>query len=462
MYLEAPTLPGAKTCSRSSLPGSLQIAVESMGAETFLTAFLGLFILNILVDAGLNVLNRREVLRHAAPPPIFGGRFDGETFSRSRAYTLDRLAFDRVTLFWSAAVSIGLLFSGILPWLDRVLASALGRGPAQGAAFLLIVMLFQALLKLPFSAYGTFRIEGAHGFNTMTWGLYWKDMAKEMAISLVLGLPLLYALLWVMGRAGGLWWLWAFLLVLAFQIVMMVVYPIFIAPLFNRFKPMEEGALKASLLELASTLSFPARGIFVMDGSRRSLHSNAYFTGFGRFRRIVLFDTLLGQMDPRELKSVLAHEIGHYKLGHIYKMLFAQVAMLFALFFLASLALEWAPLYQAFGFAPHSQVIPVAPAGSMAGGSGAPVAVGLFLFLTAFSGLSILLAPLQNIFSRRHEYQADAFALKTCGDPEAMQSALIKLSRKNLSNLTPHPWYSAFHYSHPALAERLAGLEKGA
>lgn len=449
MYLDALALQGAKTAPWK--------AAESMGVEGFLAAFLGLFFLNVAVDAGLNVLNRREVLRHDAPPQVLGGHFDGGTFSRSRDYTLDRLAFDRVVLFWSAAFSMALLFSGILPWLDRVLADQLGKGPVRGSAFLMLVMVIQSLLKLPLSAYATFRIEGAHGFNTMTWGLYWKDMAKELALSLVLGLPLLYALLWVMERAGGLWWLWSFLIMLAFQLVLMVVYPVLIAPLFNKFKPMEEGDLKSSLLELASGLRFPARGIFVMDGSRRSLHSNAYFTGFGRFRRIVLYDTLIAQMDPRELKGILAHEIGHYKLGHIYKTLFAQMAMLFALFFLASLALDWAPLYQAFGFAPP---FPADGAVGGSGNSGAPTAVGFFLFLTALSGLSILLAPLQNIFSRRHEYQADAFALESCRDTEAMQSALIKLSRKNLSNLTPHPWYSAFHYSHPALAERLASLRK--
>lgn len=420
-----------------------------MGSEGFLAAFLILFASNIAVDLGLNVLNRREVLRHATLPAVLapGGYFDAETFTRSRAYTLERLAFERILLAWSALVSVLLLFSGFLPWLDRTLAGTLGRGPLQGAAFLATVMLAQALLKLPFSAYATFRIEGAHGFNTMTWGLYWKDAAKELALSMALGLPLLYALLRVMGRAGDHWWLWAFLLVLAFQIVLILIYPVFIAPLFNRFKPMEEGALKASLLDLASALRFPAGGIFVMDGSRRSLHSNAYFTGFGRLRRIVLFDTLIGQMEPRELRSVLAHEIGHYKLGHIYRMLAAQVAMLFGLFWLASRALEWPPLYQAFGF----------PSPAQAGGPTG--AVGLFLFLTAFSSLSFLLAPLRNVFSRRHEYQADAYAVAALGEAESMATALIKLSRKNLSNLTPHPWYSAFHYSHPALVERISALK---
>lgn len=416
-----------------------------MSPETFLSAFLGLYLLNLAVEAGLNVLNRREVLRHAAPPTALAsvtGGFDADTFAKSRAYTLERIAFDQISLAWSAAVTLGLLLSGILPLLDFALGALLPRGPAQGAAFLAVVFILQSLFRLPFSAYATFRIEGKHGFNTMTWNLFWMDMLKGALLSAVIGLPLLYALLTVMEAAGPWWWLWAFLLVTGFQLALMVLYPVFIAPLFNRFKPLEDGALRADLLDLAGALRFPAQGIYVMDGSRRSRHSNAYFTGFGRLRRIVLFDTLLAQMDARELKSVLAHEIGHYKLGHIYRGLLIQSALLLALFWLASKAFVYPPLYQAFGFATHANP-----------------AVGLFLFLTVFSGLSLLLAPLQNLLSRRHEYQADAFAVRALGDAAGMREALLKLSQKNLSNLTPHPWYSAFHYSHPALVERLAALK---
>lgn len=428
-------------------------------SAAFLAAFLLLFLLDVLVALGLDFLNRRELLRHAGPPPILRGKIDPETFAKSRAYSLDRLRFDSASLLWGALITLVLLLSGFLPWLDRALAGPLGRGPAQGAAFLSAITALTGVLKLPFSAWQTFRIEGKHGFNTMTWGLWCKDLAKGTLLSAVLGLPLLYALLFVMGRAGGLWWLWAFLLVLGFQLLMLVLYPTFIAPLFNRFKPMEEGPLKTSLLDLAASLRFPSRGIFVMDGSRRSTHSNAYFTGFGRFRRIVLFDTLLAQMEPRELKSVLAHEIGHYRLGHIHRHLAVQMVMLLALFWAASAALAWPPLYHAFGFPSPAQAFGFPPPGSgPTGTAGAGPAVGLFLFLTVIASLSLLFAPLQNLLSRRHEYQADAFAVRAVGDAEGMAQALLKLSRKNLSNPTPHPWYSAFHYSHPALAERVAAL----
>lgn len=431
-----------------------------MHDSAFRALFLAVFGSGMALETILDLLNRREVLRHRAPPPFFTGPgsgtlsesagFDAETFAKSRAYTLDRLAFGQFSRFYSAAILLGLLFSGILPFSDRLLERVFGDGLHRGALFLAGITLAQSLLKVPLSVYSTFRIEGRHGFNTMTWPLFRRDLIKEMLLSLALGLPLLYALLALMRALGERWWLGAFALLLAFQLAMMILYPTFLAPLFNRFRPLEEGVLKTSLLELAHRLRFPAGGIYVMDGSRRSLHSNAYFTGFGRFRRIVLFDTLLRQMEHPELLSVLAHEIGHYKRRHIYKMMFVQTALMGLVLWLASLALRWPTLYQAFGFAAS----PLS-AGPFAGNPG----VGLFLFLTAISALSLPLAPLQNAFSRKHEYEADAFAVEAIRDPGAMQSALIKLSRENLSNMTPHPWYSAFHYSHPTLRERLRAIQ---
>jgi STE24 endopeptidase len=425
-----------------------------MDASQFRTLFLAFFGLGLAIELLLNVLNRREALRHTSLParftgPLFAGHFTDESFARSRAYTLERLSFDTFSTLYSAALIYALLFSGVLPWLDRLLERGFDGGLHRGVLFLAGVTVFQSLLKLPLTVHSTFRIEGRYGFNTMTWGLFWRDLLKGLLLSAVLGLPLLYAVLALMRFFGPSWWLWAFGLLIGFQIVMMVLYPIFIAPLFNRFQPLEEGDLKSALLALAGRLRFPAGGIYVMDGSRRSLHSNAYFTGFGRFRRIVLFDTLLRQMERPELLSVLAHEIGHYKRKHIYKMMAAQTVMLGGLLFLASLALRWPPLYAAFGF----------DAGPASGAFAGNPAAGLFLFMTAFSTLSILISPLQNLFSRRHEYEADAYAVEAIRDHAAMQTALIKLSHKNLSNLTPHPWYSAFHYSHPTLGERLSAIQ---
>jgi STE24 endopeptidase len=429
-----------------------------MDAFHFRLLFLGLFALDLAVGLVLNALNRREVLRNPALParfaePLFSGHFDGDTFARSRAYTLERLSFDTFSQWYSAALTLILLFSGVLPWFARLLDRAFEGGLNRGAIFLAGVTVVSSLAKLPLTIHSTFRIEGKYGFNTMTWGLFWRDLVKGALLSAVLGLPLLYAVLACMRVAGTHWWLWAFGLLLAFQIAMIIVYPLFIAPLFNRFQPLEDGDLKSALFALAGRLRFSAGDIFVMDGSRRSLHSNAYFTGFGRFRRIVLFDTLLRQMERSELLSVLAHEIGHYKRKHIYKMMASQILLMGALLFLAALALRWPPLYAAFGFhtAAGSALVPEAFA--------ANPGVGLFLFMTAFSSSSLLVSPLQNFFSRRHEYEADAYAVEAMQDRAAMQTALIKLSNKNLSNLTPHPWYSAFHYSHPTLAERLRAIQ---
>ena len=441
-----------------------------MDASLFRALFLGFFGLGLVVDLSLNFLNRLEAVRHPTLPPrfkgpLFAGHFNQETFAKARAYTLDRLSFDTFSVLYSAVLTGVLLFSGILPAFDRLLTRACGEGLHRGVLFLAGVTVAQSLLKLPLSVHSTFRIEGRYGFNTMTWGLFRRDLVKGAALSAALGVPLLYALLALMRHFGTAWWLWAFGLLLVFQIVMMVVYPIFIAPLFNRFLPLEAGDLKSALLELAGRLRFPAGGIYIMDGSRRSLHSNAYFTGFGRFRRIVLFDTLLRQMDRSELLSVLAHEIGHYRLKHIYKMMTVQILTLGGLLFLAALALRWPPLYAAFGFdtaaasALSFTAASSAPLAPSAGPFAGNPAVGLFLFMTAFSTLSILFSPLQNLFSRRHEYEADAYAVQVIQDPAAMQTALIKLSTKNLSNLTPHPWYSAFHYSHPTLGERLEALQ---
>lgn len=471
---------------------SLGEGFHPSSAHYFLAFFLAFSGLGVAVELFLNALNRREALRHASVPsrftvPPFAGLFDAETFAKARAYTLDRLSFDSFSVLYSAAVTLVLLLSGVLPWAQRMLARLAGDGSLgslgdgagfgglhQNVLFLAGIILIQSLSRIPLTLHSTFRIEGRYGFNTMTWSLFQRDLVKGFILSAVLGVPLLYAVFALMGVFGKAWWLWAFGLMLAFQIVMMILYPVFIAPMFNRFKPLEDGDLKRDLLDLSRRLRFPAGGIFVMDGSRRSLHSNAYFTGFGRFRRIVLYDTLIRQMERPELLGVLAHEIGHYKLKHIYKSMAMQIAMMGALFYVASLALRWPPLYTAFGLevfsAPASSgpfastspafsafaASPASPASPAFAGS---PAAGLFLFLTAFSAVSFLFSPLQNLLSRRHEYQADAYALDAIGDSGPMQTALIKLSSKNLSNLTPHPWYSAFHYSHPSLTERLERLQ---
>jgi STE24 endopeptidase len=266
-------------------------------------------------------------------------------------------------------------------------------------------------------------------------------MAKQIPLALVILMALLGGLYGALAWTGRWWWLAAWGFWMVFQLLMVVLYPLVIAPIFNKFKPLDQGPLKDRLSELASRCGFPNRGIFVMDGSRRSRHSNAYFTGLGKFRRIVIFDTLMEALEDDELEAVLAHEIGHWKFGHIRKRLAVSALVTLAGFGLIALLLNWTALYTAFGFSSPS--------------------IHAMLFWISFfsSPLTSLVSPISNIWSRKHEYQADKFAAAQTSEPPAMKRALLNLGRDNLSNLTPHPAYSFWHYSHPALGERLKALE---
>jgi len=262
-----------------------------------------------------------------------------------------------------------------------------------------------------------------------------------MALSAVIGFPVLLGLFWFMDRAGKLWWIWAFCGLSAFQLVVNVLFPVLIAPLFNKFTPLPEGSLKEKILSLADKLRFRTKGIFLMDGSRRSRHSNAYITGLGRYKRIVLFDTLVNTSTEEEIASVLAHEIGHGKRNHLKKSLALSVALSLAGFWILSLLLPYEPLYSAFSFAqPSRQAI-------------------LVILVLCAGPFTFFLTPLFSAWSRKHEHEADRFAVEAVGTAAGLKTALLRLARDNLSNLTPHPLYSFYHYSHPTLAERIAALD---
>jgi STE24 endopeptidase len=318
----------------------------------------------------------------------------------------------------------------------------------RGVALLVLFGLIRSILNLPFELYSTFRIESRFGFNKTTARTFWMDRLKGLVLSLVIGIPFQYAILAFIVNGGKHWWLWASLFVIAFQLVMMVAFPILVAPLFNKFTPLNDGELKSRLEELARRCQFAARGIFVVDGSKRSTHSNAYFTGIGKSRRIVLYDTLIEQMNTDELAAVLAHEIGHYKRKHIIQRLALTVVLTPVAFYVLGLLIDWKPIYDAFGM------------GSLLSASIPParhVAVGVLIFMLISGDFIFWVGPLFSLLSRKHEYEADAYAAQqTSAAP--MASALVKLSEKNLSTLLPHPAYSAYHYSHPTLLERLAAL----
>jgi STE24 endopeptidase len=392
----------------------------------------------------LAVLNLRHVRRHATEiPRAFAAVMDPSTRARSVAYTVERGRFGVLASLVTAALTVAVVSTGLLGMLDDACAR-LPVGPRlRGAAFVLAISIGSWLANLPFSLYATFSIEARYGFNRTTPRTFVLDTLKGLALSLVVGIPILLGLFWFMDRAGTLWWVWAFLALTAFELVMNLLYPLVIAPLFNRFTPLPEGTLRDRILALARRLAFRTKGIFVMDASRRSRHGNAYFTGLGPVKRIVLFDTLVATMSEDEVLAVLAHEIGHERRHHVRKSLALSIALGLAGFWVLSLAVPWTPLYEAFGF-------------SRASGH----AILLVLSLAA-GPLTFALRPLSSLWSRRHEREADRFAVDATGGAQAMVSALVRLSKDNLSNLTPHPWYSFYHYSHPTVAERVAALERG-
>lgn len=402
-----------------------------------------LLVLRLAAQLALEALNRAETLRHArAKPAALADIMDDATFARSADYTVAKSRFASFELVYDAAVLVAVLFSGVLPWLWARF-DALAPGQAwSGALFLVVAGLLLSLPGLPLEWWAQFRLEERFGFNKSTPALWISDQLKGWALGLVLGFPLAWALLKLVAWVGAAWWIWGFALLFGFQLLMLVLYPKLILPLFNKLTPLADGEQRDRLLALADRTGFHAQTIEVMDGSKRSAHSNAFFTGFGRFRRIVLFDTLMAQLTQPELEAVLAHEIGHYKRGHIPQRLVTGALLQLGAFAVIAF-LAQAPWFNAaFGL----------PAGALA-----PT---FLLFALLGSLATFWFSPVGNWISRRHEYEADAFAKDAMGSPAPMVGALHKLAQKNLSNLTPHPLYSAVYYSHPTIVERERALTR--
>jgi len=410
--------------------------------DWLLPTVVALILLRLAAQLALEALNRTEVRRHAeARPEALAGVMDDATYAKSVDYTLSKSRFSSFETMWEVVVLGAVLFSGLLPWLWAK-STGLAPGAAwSGALFLVGTMILLGLPNLPFAWWSQFRLEARFGFNKSTLGLWIADQVKSTLLGLAIGFPLAWGLLALVGWAGTWWWVGGFVLLFGFQLLMIVLYPKLILPLFNKLTPLPEGDARARLLALSDRTGFRAQTIEVMDGSKRSGHSNAFFTGFGRFRRIVLFDTLMAQLAQDELEAVLAHEIGHYKCGHIPKRLITVGLMQLAAFG----AIAWlsnAPWFNAaFGL----------PAGATA---------ATFLLFGLLGGLvTFWFSPLGNRVSRKHEYEADAFAKDAMNGAAPLVGALRKLSQKNLSNLTPHPLYSAMYYSHPTLVERERALQ---
>jgi STE24 endopeptidase len=410
--------------------------------------FLIFFALEFLVEFGLNEFNLRYVCAQWAEqriPDFFRAQMSAEAYQKSVQYTLAKGRFQRWADIYGRLCLLAILFSGVLALVDQVArgwSDSLGLGSyGHGILFCFTFGFLFSALRLPIGLYSTFVLETRFGFNKTSLGLYVTDKIKGLVLALAIGIPFLLAILWFMRATGSYWWLWAFLFISAFQLLMIAILPTFIAPWFNKFEPLKEGEFRDRILALADQVGFKTSGIYCMDGSKRSAHSNAYFTGIGKSKRIVLFDTLIDQMTADQGLAVLAHEMGHYKMKHIRRMFMVQTLFLFVGLYLLSLLLDYPPFFAAFGLKPSAHA-------------------ALILFSLLSGPFTFYLGPAMNFLSRKHEYEADRFAARTLSNGKPMEEALINLTVKNLANLTPHPWYSAYHYSHPTPAERIEAIRQ--
>ena len=413
-----------------------------------MTLFFATFVVaSLLTRLWLDHRQARHVARHrGAVPSAFQRDVSLRSHQRAADYTLDRLRFGLVSTAVSTAVLIGWTLLGGLDALNQVLREAIfprWGGLAYQLVLLAAFMGIGGLIDLPLEAWNTFRIEQKHGFNRMTWRMWLGDQLKQVIVGVLIGAPIAALILWLMGAAGAQWWLWAWGAWVAFSLLLMVIFPIFIAPLFNKFEPLKDEALAQRIQSLMQRCGFRARGFFVMDGSRRSAHANAYFTGLGAAKRVVFFDTLLSKLSHGEVEAVLAHELGHFKFKHVLKRMIMMFAMSLAGFALLGWLSRQLGFYMGLSVAPNL----TAPNDALA----------LLLLMLALPPVMFFVSPIMSWFSRRDEYQADAYACQQAsGNDLAM--ALIKLYKDNSSTLTPDPMYVRFYYSHPPASERLAAM----
>ena len=392
----------------------------------------------------------RHVARHRdAVPAAFTGHVSLAAHQKAADYTIAKTRFGLLELALGSAVLLGWTLLGGLDWLNGLLIDRMGGGMLQQLALVTAFALISGLIDLPVSLYQTFVIEERFGFNKMSLKLWLADLLKSTLVGAAIGLPLLALVLWLMGAAGGLWWLWAWGLWMGFNLLMLVLYPTFIAPLFNQFRPLDDESLKARVTALMQRCGFSAKGLFVMDGSRRSAHANAYFTGFGAAKRVVFYDTLLAKLSPGEVDAVLAHELGHFSHKHIQK----RIIGMFALSLLAFVLLGWLSgqgwFYAGLGVTPNFQLPGVTHAPNDA--------LALLLFLLVLPVFSFFISPVFAQRSRRDEFEADAYAVAHTNGND-LRSALLKLFEDNASTLTPDPVFARFYYSHPPATERLARM----
>lgn len=415
-----------------------------MSSLAFSSLFVGFLLLSLVLRFWLSSRQIRHVLAHRdAVPGQFAEKIALSAHQKAADYTVAKVKFGLLMLVVGTVTLIGFTLLGGLQWLAVTLLNQTGPGMTYQIGLIVAFSLISGLIDLPFDYYRQFRLEQRFGFNKMSPGLFFADLVKGTVLGAVIGLSLLWVILTLMARTGELWWLYAWVVFSAFQLLMLVLYPSVIAPLFNKFTPLEDDSLRQRIEGLMQRVGFASSGLFVMDGSKRSAHGNAYFSGFGGAKRIVFFDTLLARLAPEEIEAVLAHELGHFKLRHIIK----RIAVMFAIS-LAFMALLGYLKTQVWFFTGLG-VDPMLGAGNDA--------MALLLFMLVLPVFTFVLSPLTSISSRKHEFEADAFAAKHT-NPQYLIAALVKLYEDNASTLTPDPLHSAFYDSHPPATLRIQHL----
>ena len=412
--------------------------------QTFSLIFVFALLLSTALQLWLARRHTRHIAAHrSAVPPAFADAIALPAHQKAADYSVAKTHLSMVSALLDAAILLFFTLGGGLEALQQFWAKHLTAPVWQGSALIVSLFALLALAGLPLAWYRTFVIDQRFGFNKMTAKLFIVDHIKQAALGLLLGLPLLAAILWLMDAMGDNWWLYVWLVWSAFNLVVLAIFPTFIAPLFNKFVPLEDVALKTRIERLLARCGFRAQGLFVMDGSRRSSHGNAYFTGLGKSKRIVFFDTLLARLNGEEIEAVLAHELGHFKRRHVLK----RIVLMFALSLAGLWLLGWL-MQQDWFFAGLGVTTP-------------STAAALALFMLVAPVFTFVLQPLGSFYSRRHEFEADAFAARTV-DPGALVTALVKLYNDNAATLTPDPYHSAFYDSHPPAAIRIAKLQTAA
>ena len=401
---------------------------------------LATIVLDFILDLITNQLNLKALKKQV--PKEFEEVYDADTYAKSQEYTKVQTRFGYLTGTFDLILLLVFWFSGGFNWLDQIVRS-FGFGElVTGLFFMVILMIAKSILSLPFSIYSTFVIEERFGFNKTTPKTFVMDMVKGLLLGAVIGLPLLAGILAFFMYTGEWAWLYAWIAVTVFTLAMQYIAPTWIMPLFNKFTPLEEGELRTAIEDYTEKVDFPLQGLFVIDGSKRSSKSNAFFTGFGKNKRVALYDTLIENHTVPELVAVLAHEIGHFKKKHIIKGMITSVVHSAVLFFLLSIFLNQQGLFDAFYMEEMS------------------VYAGLIFFGMLYAPIEMILSVFMQMSSRKHEFEADAYAAETTGQPEDMVSTLKKLAKDNLSNLTPHPWYVFLNYSHPPVMQRIEAIRK--